>query len=388
MNTIKVGLVGCGNICDIYLQNSKKFDIMEIIAVADGIAERAQTKAKEYDIKHVYTVEQMMSDKEINVILNLTNPASHYEISMAALNAGKHVYSEKSLAVTCEEGKEILELAKKKGLRVGCAPDTFMGGRLQTCRKLIDDGWIGKPIAATAFMTCHGHEIWHPGPQFFYKVGAGPMFDMGPYYVTALLALLGPAKRVSGSAQTTFEKRMITSEPCKGEYIDVEIPTHISGTIEFEEGAIGTIITSFDVWDSHLPRLELYGTEGTLSIIDDDPLAGPNLFEGKIHLRRKDEADWNGFPSQLPRQDATEWKEIPVSYGYNENSRGLGLADMCYALQSGRKHRANGDMAFHSLEIMHGIHNAARSGRYHVMESTFEKPAPMPINLPDYILDK
>ncbi|MEG2626228.1 MAG: Gfo/Idh/MocA family oxidoreductase [Christensenella sp.] len=388
MRTIKIGLVGCGNICDIYLQNSKKFGVMEIVAVADAFVERAEDKAKEYDIKKVCSVDQLMADPQIDVVLNLTNPSSHYDVSMAALRAGKHVYSEKSLAVTCEQGKEIVELAKEKGLRVGCAPDTFMGGRLQTCRKLIDDGWIGKPIAATAFMTCHGHEIWHPGPAFFYQVGAGPMFDMGPYYVTALIALLGPAKRVSGAVQKTFEKRMITSEPLNGQEIDVEIPTHISGTVEFEKGAVATLITSFDIWDSHLPRLEIYGTEGTLSLSEADPLAGPNLFEGKIHLRRKDEADWNGFPSQIPRQDATDWKEIPVAYGYNENSRGIGLADMCYAIQSGRQHRANGDMAFHALEIMHGIHDAAEQGVYHVMQSTCEQPQPMQVNLPDYTLDK
>lgn len=388
MKSIKIGLVGCGNISDIYFQNIKKFEIMDIVAVADCVAERANDKAKEYQIEKVYTVDEMMKAKEIDVILNLTNPGSHYEISMAALNAGKHVYSEKSLAVTCEEGKEIIALAKEKKLRVGCAPDTFMGGRLQTCRKLIEDGWIGKPVAATAFMTCHGHEIWHPGPQFYYKEGAGPMFDMGPYYVTALVALLGPAKRVSGSVQKTFEKRLITSEPCNGEMIDVDVPTHITGTVEFEMGAIATIITSFDIWDSHLPRIEIYGTEGTLSINDADPLAGPNLFEGKIHLRRKDESDWNGFPMELPRREATPWKEIPVTYGYNTNSRALGLADMCYALQSGRKHRANGDMAYHALEIMHGIHDAAQSGTYHVMESTCVQPAPMPVNLPDYTLDE
>lgn len=387
MKTIKVGLVGCGNICDIYLQNIKKFQVMEIAAVADAIAERAETKAGEYGIEKVCTVDEIMADKEIEVILNLTNPGSHYEISMAALNAGKHVYSEKSLAVTCEEAKEILALAKEKGLKVGCAPDTFMGGRLQTCRKLIEDGWIGKPVAATAFMTCHGHEIWHPSPQFFYKAGAGPMFDMGPYYITALIALLGPAKRVSGAVQKTFEQRLITSQPCCGERIDVEVPTHISGTIEFEIGAVATVITSFDIWDSHLPRIEIYGTEGTLSINDDDPLAGPNLFEGEILLRRKDESDWNGFPADLPRQGATSWKKIPAAYGYNTNSRSLGLADMCYALQTGRKHRANGDMAYHALEIMHGIHEAARDGQYHVMESTCEKPDFMPVNLPDYILD-
>lgn len=387
MKVIKIGLVGCGNISDIYLQNSKKFPVMEIAAVADSIRERAEEKAKEYGITRFCSVEEIMADGEIDVILNLTNPASHHEISMAALRAGKHVYSEKSLAVTREEGKDILELAREKGLRVGCAPDTFMGGRLQTCRKLIDDGWIGKPIAATAFMTCHGHEIWHPGPEFFYKAGAGPMFDMGPYYVTALIALLGPSWRVSGSVQKTFETRTITSEPLRGQEIEVEVPTHISGNIEFSGGAIATMITSFDIWDTHLPRLEIYGTEGSVSLPDADPLAGPNLFEGELLLRRKDQADWNGFPSQLPRQDATPWSSIPVLYGYNENSRGLGLADMCYALQTGRQHRANGDMAYHALEIMLGIHQAAEQGVYYKMQSTCEQPAPMPVNLPDYVLD-
>lgn len=386
MKKVKVGVVGCGNISDIYLTNSKKYDVLEVVAVCDQLRGRAESQAEKYGIGRIYgNVADIMADPEVEVILNLTNPNAHYPVNMMALEAGKHVYTEKSLAITTQEGKEIVALAKEKGLRVGAAPDTFLGGRLQTCRKLIDEGWIGKPIAATAFMTCHGHEIWHPGPQFYYKIGAGPMFDMGPYYVTALLALLGPAKRVCGSVQKTFEQRRITSESCFGEIVDVEVPTHIAGTVEFDVGAIATIITSFDIWDSHLPRLEIYGTEGTLTLPDADPLAGPNLFEGPILLRRNDEADWNDFPSALPRKEATAWREIPTAFGYNENSRILGLADMCAAIDSGRMHRANGNMALHALEIMQGIHDAAESGRYHEMESTFERPEPMPMNQPEYV---
>ncbi|MGI6776995.1 MAG: Gfo/Idh/MocA family protein [Acetivibrionales bacterium] len=388
MKTVKVGLVGCGVISDIYLQNAQKFDIMDIVACADIIPEKAEAKAKEYNIK-ACSVDELMNDPEIEIVLNLTIPQAHAEVSLAALNAGKHTYAEKPLAVTREDGQKILKLAKSKGLLVGCAPDTFLGGRLQTCRKIIDDGWIGEPIGATAFMACHGHECWHPGPEFYYKIGAGPMFDMGPYYMTALVSLLGPVNRVSGSARMSFKQRIITSEPLNGKVVDVEVPTHITGALEFKSGPIATVLTSFDVWDAHLPRVEIYGSEGTLSIADIDPLAGPNLFEGEILIKRKDDADWNGFPTQLPRKfERTEWNKIPTMFGYNANSRGVGLADMAYAVRSGRAHRANGDMAYHVLEIMHGIHDAANSGKYYELKSTCERPEPLPMGLAEYKLDE
>lgn len=386
MDTIKIGLVGCGNICDIYFQNVAKFGIMDITACADLAEERAIEKAKEYNIPKVCSVKEMMDDPEIDVILNLTNPAAHAEISLAALNAGKNIYSEKPLAVELEDGKKIVDLAKKKGLLVGCAPDTFLGGRLQTIRKLIDEGWIGEPIGATAFMTCHGHEIWHPGPEFFYKTGAGPMFDMGPYYMTALVTLLGPVNKVCGSTRISFPQRRITSEPLNGQIIDVEVPTHISGTLEFKSGAIATVITSFDVWDSHLPRLEIYGSEGTISIADDDPLAGPNLFEGRIKIRTKDTADWNDLPTMIPRKDATEWDEVPMAFGYNQNSRGVGLADMSSAIMNKRPNRVNGDTAYHVLEIMHGIHIAANENKYYEMKSSCKRPSPFKMGMPEYVI--
>lgn len=386
MDMIHIGLIGCGNISEIYIQNIGKYGFLKLEACADKARGRAEERSNAYGIPKVCSVEELLADEKIDVILNLTNPDAHAKVSLAALGAGKHVYSEKPLAVTREDGQAILELAKKKNLYVGCAPDTFLGGRLQQIRKLIDDGWIGRPIAATAFMTCHGHEIWHPGPEFFYKTGAGPMFDMGPYYMTALVALLGPVVRVSGSTGISFAKRTITSQPLYGKEIKVEVPTHIAGTLEFKNGTIASVITSFDVWDANLPRLELYGSEGTISINDADPLAGPNLFEGKVLYRSKGDADWNEIPATIPRkEEKTPWSDMPTLFGYNENSRGVGLADMAVAILNKRENRASGGMAYHVLEIMHGIHDAARSGEYYQMKSECQRPEPLKAGTPDFV---
>lgn len=358
MEKIKIGIIGCGNISDIYLKNcTKLFDWMEVKAVADLIPEKAQAKAAEYGIPKACSAEELLADEEIQIVLNLTIPVAHAQISLAALNAGKSVYSEKPLSVSREDGKKIVALAKEKGLSVGCAPDTFMGGGIQTCRKLIDDGWIGKPIASTAFMTCHGHESWHPDPEFYYQYGGGPMFDMGPYYLTALVNLMGPISRITGSTRITFDKRTITSAPKYGNTIDVQVPTHVAGILDFANGAIGTIITSFDIWYAQLPFIEIYGTEGTLKVPD------PNTFGGPVFLRRYGQDDW---------------KEIPLSHLYSENSRGIGLADMALAMQTGRKHRASGDLAFHVLDIMQGIHDASDNGVHYTPASTCERPAALP----------
>jgi predicted dehydrogenase len=257
-------------------------------------------------------------------------------------------------------------LAKQKGVRVGGAPDTFLGAGLQTCRKLIDDGWIGQPVAATAFMLSHGPESWHPSPEFYYEVGGGPMFDMGPYYLTALVSLLGPVRRVSGSARISFSERLITSQPKYGQRVTVETPTHVVGVLDFAAGAIGAIITSFDVWAHNLPRIEIYGSEGSLSVPD------PNTFGGPVRVRRA---------------GANEWSDMPLTYGYAENSRGLGVADMAHALQSGRPHRANGDLTFHVLDIMHAVHEASAGGHYIELKSQCERPAAFPLDMPPRLLD-
>jgi len=310
MNKTKIGIVGCGNISDIYLQAGETFEILEIAACADIIEERARKQAEKYKVPHAYTTEELLADPEIEVVINLTNPSAHTEIGMRAIEAGKSVHNEKPLTLTHAEGARLLEAARRRGVRVGCAPDTFLGGGLQTCRKLIDDGWIGEPIGATAFMLCHGHESWHPNPAYYYQPGAGPMFDMGPYYLTALVTMMGPVRLVTSLARITFPERTITSQPLHGTNIKVNTPTHVASVLEFASGAIGTIITSFDVWSHELPYIEIYGTEGSMSVPDPDGFGGP------VRLRRA---------------GASDWSEVPLTHGYAQNSRGIGVADMAYA---------------------------------------------------------
>jgi predicted dehydrogenase len=362
----KIGIVGCGNISGIYFKAGKTFEILDIVACADLDMGRAKAKAEEHGIARACTVEELLADPEIEIVVNLTIPKAHHEVCLAALKAGKNVHVEKPLSITREQGQELLETGRANGLRVGAAPDTFLGGGLQTCRKLIDDGWIGEPVAATAFMLCHGHESWHPDPEFYYKVGGGPMFDMGPYYLTALISLLGPIRRVTGSTRATFPERTITSQPKFGTKVTVDTPTHIAGVMDFASGAIGTLVTSFDVWSANVPLIEIYGTEGSLSVPD------PNGFGGPVRVRR---------------MGAKEWSDVPLTHGFADNSRGIGVADMAYAIRSGRAHRANGDLAYHVLEAMHGFHDASDQGKHYPMQSTCKRPAPLPMGLPSNALD-
>jgi len=366
LESAKVGIIGCGNISPIYIKGGQTFDILEVVACADILPEKAAAVAEKFDVPKVCTVEELLADPEIEIVLNLTVPGAHGEVGLAALEAGKSAYNEKPLAVTRRDARKMLDIAGEKGLLVGCAPDTFMGAGLQTCRKLIDDGAIGEPVAATAFFTCRGHESWHPDPEFFYKPGGGPMFDMGPYYITAMVSLMGPARRVTGSARITFPERTITSKPKNGTKIEVEVPTHVAGVIDFECGAVATVVMSFDVWAAELPRIEIYGTEGSLSVPD------PNTFGGPVRLRRSDDADW---------------REVELTHPYAENSRGLGVADMAYALRSGRPHRASGAMAYHVLDIMHAFHDASDEGTHVELASTCDRPAPLPMGLREGVLD-
>lgn len=360
MQPVKVGIVGCGNISGIYLKNGRMLESIEIVACADLVLERARARAEEYGIPKACTVDELLADPEIEIVVNLTVPKAHAEVALKAVQAGKHVYNEKPLTVEREDGRRLLEEAEKRGVLVGGAPDTFMGAGLQTCRKLIDDGWIGRPVAATAFMLSRGHESWHPDPEFYYQRGGGPMFDMGPYYLTALVSLIGPIKRVTGSTQTTFSERLITSKPKYGQTITVNTPTHIAGVMDFACGAVGTIVTSFDVWGGNVPCIEIYGTEGTLSVPD------PNGFGGPVRIRRA---------------GSHEWSDVPHTHIYAENARGLGVADMAYALRSGRPHRASGEMAYHVLDVMHAFHDASDTGSHVQIQSTCERPAPLPMGL-------
>ncbi|WP_187443809.1 Gfo/Idh/MocA family protein [Sutcliffiella horikoshii] len=361
MKKVKVGVIGTGTISGIYLEAPTKFSILDIVAVADLNLDRAKEKAAEYNVEKVYTVEEMLADPEIEMVINLTIPKAHYEVTLAALEAGKHVFVEKPLTIDVEEGKKLLELAEQKGLRVGCAPDTFLGGALQTCRKLIDEGVIGKPVAASGFMLGAGPEGWHPAPDFYYQKGGGPMFDMGPYYLTAFIHLLGPIKRVTGSTQLAFEKRTVTREEDYGRQIPVETPTHVTGLLDFENGAVGTLITSFDVMGgTQLPCMEIYGTKGTLSVPD------PNNFGGAIRVRE---------------MGAHDFKDVPLEYGYSDNSRGIGAADMAHAIRAGRNHRANGHMALQVLEVMHAIHESSVEGEHVHIENACSRPEILPFGL-------
>jgi predicted dehydrogenase len=335
----KVGIVGCGNISEIYLRNSRRLADIEVVAVSDINKQRAQASADEFQIPKVLSIPELLAEEEIDIVVNLTIPEAHAEVALATLEAGKNPYNEKPLAIRREDGRKMLELAGAKGLRVGCAPDTFLGAGLQTCRQLMDSGAIGTAVGATAFMTCRGHESWHPDPGFYYKAGGGPMFDMGPYYLTALVALLGPARRVTGSSRISFPERTITSQPKLGTKIRVEVPTHVAAVIDFEGGAVCSMIMSFDVWEADLPQIEIYGSEGSLSIPD------PNGFGGTVRL-------W--------RHDTRESREMPLASKFVENWRGLGVADMALALRDGRPHRANGDLAYHVLDIMQSIHDASQ----------------------------
>ena len=366
MEPVQVGLVGCGFISRIYLQNSKIFRSFEVVACADLIRAKAEKRAEEYKVPKVVSTEEIMADPDIEIVLNLTTPNSHYAVAKQALAAGKSVYNEKPLAIELTEGKELLKLAREVGVRVGGAPDTFLGGGIQTCRKLIDDGWIGDPIAVNAFMTNHGHESWHPNPEFYYKKGGGPMFDMGPYYLTALINLVGSIKQVKASTRVTFKERTITSEPKVGVKIPVEVPTHIVGIMDFHNRATGSILMSFDVWDAQLPRIEIYGTHGSLSAPD------PNTFGGPVRI-------------YLPGYDG--WSNTPLSHGYTVNSRGLGVADMANAIRSKRLHRANGNLTYHVLEVMHAFHVAADQEETVVLESSTDKPTPLPLGLIKGYLD-
>ena len=356
---MNIGIIGCGNISSIYFQNCRKLKRLNLVACADLMVERAQEKAKEFQIPKACSVKELLADDSIELVINLTIPQAHAEVDFAILDAGKHVYAEKPLALNRADGQRLLRHAQEKGLLIGSAPDTFMGAGLQTCRKLIDDGAIGFPVAATAFMMCHGHESWHPSPEFYYQPGGGPMFDMGPYYLTALIHLLGGVKRVSGMTKISFPQRTITSAPKAGTVINVEVPTFVSGMMTFENGTIGNIVTTFDVWSHQMPWIEIYGSEGTLRCPD------PNTYGGVPLLRKAGEK---------------EWKEVPLTHGFAENSRGIAVADMAKAAKNSETFRAQGALALHVLDMMQAFHESADQGRHIDLETRCSQPEPMPMN--------
>jgi len=357
MRKINIGIVGVGYISGIYLENLvNKFEHTNVIACSDLKPERVQAAHDKWGLAKM-TNEELINHPDIDIVLNLTTPDSHYSVCKEAILAGKHTYVEKPLSLTFAQGMELTQLAESKNVLLGGAPDTFMGAGIQTCRKLIDDGTIGKVVGAVAFMMNRGHESWHPDPAFYYKKGGGPMFDMGPYYLTALVNLMGAVSDVSGMTSTSFPTRTITSQPLNGTIVDVEVPTYVSGTLRFENGAIGNIITTFDVAKSSLPYIEIYGEKGSVLVPD------PNTFGGPVYLASLDNR---------------EYKEVDLTHDYPENSRGLGVADMAECIMHGRKdNRANGQLANHVLEIMEAVHTACLGGNTYEMTTVFERTPPM-----------
>ncbi|MGQ0604810.1 MAG: Gfo/Idh/MocA family protein [Anaerolineales bacterium] len=365
MEKTKLGIIGCGNISDTYFKSCAELDAVAVSACADIDFARAEAQAARYGVRAL-TVDQLLADPKVEIIINLTVPVAHAEVSTAALQAGKHIHTEKPLAVLREDGQRVLAVGREKQLRVGSAPDTFLGGGLQTCRKLIDEGAIGEPVACSAFMGYSGPDAWHPNPHFFFQPGAGPMFDMGPYYLTALIHLLGPVQRVSGATRASFSERVAGHEAIRGQRIPVNVPTHVIGVLEFASGPLGMVVTTFDVVGHEQPRIEIYGSEGTLSVPD------PNTFGGPVRVLRRGQR---------------EFAEAPLTHGYIGNHRGLGPADMALAIRSGRPHRANGELGYHVLDLMHAFHDAAREGRHIELASTCARPAPLPMGLREGELD-
>ena len=368
MKPVKTVMIGVGNISGIYLKNlAETFHGVELVGVCDLVRSRAEAAQEKYGVKIYDTMYDAFKDPEVELILNLTRPYEHYGVSKAALEAGKNVYSEKPLAASLEEGIELRDLAVKKGLFLGGAPDTFLGGGIQTCRKLIEDGAIGKPVGASAYILSHGMENWHPDPDFFFKWGGGPVFDMGPYYVTAMVNLLGCVDSVLAMSTRGNETRTITSPFHFGETINVEVDTHIESVLHFESGVIGHLVASWDAYGLKGDRIEINGTEGTIIVPD------PNGFGGPVKLFRPEDG---------------EMKEVPLMFPYKENSRALGLADMAKAMQTGRKFRANCGQTFHVLEVMEGILTSGKSHKEVKIESRFEKSAPMLIHNKPGVLEE
>jgi len=358
---IKVGLVGSGQISHTYLNNMiNRFQILDVVGCSDIITERAADRAKEFGIRHM-TNEEIFNDPEIQIVVNTTYPTSHYEINKAALLAGKHVYCEKMIAVTLDEGKELLSISGDKNLRIGMAPDTFLGAGFQTCRKLVDVGMIGEPFMAQALIVRGYHqERWGaPMYEFTRQPGGGIPFDMGGYYLHALINLLGPIARAAGFAQSRNPDRIFqnTNNPLYGEKCTIDTINALAGSLEFANGVLGTIALVSEGF-GETPRIEIYGKEGTLLC------PNPNEFGGPVYLKRSGE---------------NEFVQMPLTHGFAEGCcRGLGVADMAWGIVNNRAHRAHGEMGYHVFEVIHGIWECARTNKTHMMESTCRQPAPIP----------
>jgi len=366
---LNVGIIGCGNISGIYFRNIPAFNGLALRACADVRPEAAAAAASRHGIEAL-SVDDFLARDDIDLVVNLTIPNAHFGVSHAALTAGKHVFSEKPLTIDFHQGQTLVDEAESRGLLLGCAPDTFLGAGGRLARKLIDDGSVGRVLSGTAFLMSHGMEHWHPDPEFFFKPGGGPILDMAPYYLSALVNLIGPVKRVFAMSNIGFDERIITAEsPRKGARIAVETPTSVMALLEFASGAQVTFCMSWDVWKHGHPAIELYGTEGSLRVPD------PNFFGGDVEITEKG-GDWRPVDSSQIPLGAANWRspnwapDAPSRANY----RALGLADLASAVRNGTPHRSTGRLALHVLEVMHSILEGAGTGQPMAIATMLQRP--------------
>jgi predicted dehydrogenase len=353
---MNVGIVGCGVISKHYADNAAAFDSFEIVACADVLPAAAEELAAAHDVTAL-PVEELLADPAIDVVLNLTPSSEHAGVTRAALAAGKHVYTEKPLGLEVGEATELLEEADRRGLRIGCAPDIFLGGAYQAARALIDEGAIGEPLAVSAAMMLGGADAWHPSPEQFFQDGAGPLLDMGPYYISAIVALLGPIKRVAGFASMHKLERRIMVGPRAGEEFPVRTPTHTSATMELDHGMTANLVASFDATDRYVCDFFVHGSAGDLSLPD------PNAFQGQLRMRR----------------ELGDWKKVSYASRRAREARGIGLADMAEAIVAGRDHRATGQLGLHVVDVARSILRSAAEGETIEIGTSPVRPAPLPV---------
>lgn len=386
-----IGIVGCGTISGIYLTNlTQKFENLQVVGCADIFLEKAREVQAKFSLPKACTVDELLSDPAVDIIVNLTIPAAHYEINKMSLLAGKHIYCEKPFATSLSDADDLLQIAKGKNLMIGSAPDTFLGAGIQTCRKLLDDGVIGRPIGFTANLVTHGHELWHPAPAFYYQKGAGPMLDMGPYYLTALVSLLGPIKQIACFARASENQREI-----QGKMVDVDVLTNYTGIVDLACGAVGNVNMSFDIWKSRQPGIEIYGTEGVIFVPD------PNMFGGPVKVFRS-----AGLVDKVKNRCNTPFEKImalqsfatdefgtdepllfPAEETERSNMRGLGVSDMAQALLDGRPNKAGGELARHVVEALLAFECSEREKTIYQMRTSCERPEAMPMGLKLWAVD-
>lgn len=359
-----VGIIGCGNISTAYFTLAPLFKGIKVVACSDINMNAAELRAEEFGVK-AQTVDELLANPEVDVVVNLTIPDAHYPVSKQILEAGKHVYSEKPLVLTLEQGEDLRRIAKEKGLSVGCAPDTFLGGSHQLARQYIDQGGIGRVTSGTCHVMSPGMEMWHPNPDFFFLPGGGPILDLGPYYIANLINLIGPVKRVGALTSMASETRTITSEPRNGETIPVKTPTNIHALLEFVNGATITLSASWDVWCHRHANMELYGTDGSIFVPD------PNFFGGVVEATGRNKEikplDVWDHPFGIDNQESLQ--------GPRANYRTAGLADMALAILEGRDARCSLDRVLHGVDVMTAILKSGATGEFITLSTTCTQPA-------------